>query len=373
MSRKRHQQGSLKVRCGSWVAQWWENGRRRNQRLGKVRVSGKRKSDAQDQGLTKSEAQDKLAEIVDRVNGNPQSPSESVRFEDFVNHVYFPFYRRKWKHSTATCNEDRIKRHVEPEFGECSLRAFTRTDLQDYLDRKAASGLSFSIVDHLRWDLKQIFGMAVAEGNLQKNPAALLFTPKQKPRGSKPVMNRQQIMLLSSVLEPRENLICMLATIAGMRPGEIFGLKWQCVKADHLQVEQRVYRGEIDSPKTGPRSVALSNRLQTLFAEWRAVSGDPGPERWVFPSETLHTPVRKDNCWKRWIAPRLAPIGLGWVNFQVMRRTHASLMRELGVDPKIVADQLGHSVDVNLNVYSQTAIGVRREALNTLETNTFVM
>ncbi len=57
------------------------------------------------------------------------------------------------------------------------------------------------------------------------------------------------------------------------------------------------------------------------------------------------------NCWRRWIAPRLKRVGLEWVNFQVMRRTHSSLMRELKVDPKTVADQLGHSVDVNLNVY----------------------
>ena len=54
-------------------------------------------------------------------------------------------------------------------------------------------------------------------------------------------------------------------------------------------------------------------------------------------------------------------------NFQAMRRTHASLVRELKVDPKIVADQLGHSVDVDLNVYTKTALGPRKEALNTFE------
>jgi hypothetical protein len=61
------------------------------------------------------------------------------------------------------------------------------------------------------------------------------------------------------------------------------------------------------------------------------------------------------------------------VNFQVMRRTHASLMRELEVDPKVVADQLGHSVDVNLNVYSKTALGRRKEAVENLESALRVM
>jgi len=33
----------------------------------------------------------------------------------------------------------------------------------------------------------------------------------------------------------------------------------------------------------------------------------------------------RDNLWRRDIEPKLKAIGLDWVNFQVMRRTHASL------------------------------------------------
>ena len=65
--------------------------------------------------------------------------------------------------------------------------------------------------------------------------------------------------------------------------------------------------------------------------------------------------------------PRLKTIGLEWVDFQVMRRTHASLMRELEVDPKIVADLMGHDVNVNLNVYTQTSIETKLEAVEVLQ------
>jgi integrase len=81
-----------------------------------------------------------------------------------------------------------------------------------------------------------------------------------------------------------------------MRPGEIFGLKWHHDRGEHIDIEQRVYRGQIDSPKTNRsiRSVALSEGLQSVIAQWRALSGDPGPEAWVFPSETRRTPLSKD-------------------------------------------------------------------------------
>jgi integrase len=67
------------------------------------------------------------------------------------------------------------------------------------------------------------------------------------------------------------------------------------------------------------------------------------------------------------IRPVLKDHGLGWVDFHVMRRTHSSIMRELGVDPKIVADQQGHTLDVNLNVYTETSVKSRLEAVETLE------
>jgi hypothetical protein len=42
-------------------------------------------------------------------------------------------------------------------------------------------------------------------------------------------------------------------------------------------------------------------------------------------------------------------------------------MRELGVDPKVVADLMGHDVDVNLNVYTQTSLDTRLQAVQTLD------
>jgi integrase len=99
--------------------------------------------------------------------------------------------------------------------------------------------------------------------------------------------------------------------------------------------------------------------------DWLAES--PGGQAgWLFPSETLETPLSKDNALYRYIRPRLKIVGLEWVDFQTMRRTHSSLMHEIGIDPKIVADLMGHDVDVNMNVYTQTSFESRIEAVEAL-------
>jgi integrase len=240
--------------------------------------------------------------------------------------------------------------------------------LQTLLDRKGES-LSFSVVDHLRWDLKQIFDMAVAEGYLQKNPAALLFTPRECRRAATRVMTVEEVRQLFSVLDIRERLIARLALLAGMRPGEIFGLKWARMEADYADIRQRIYRGDVDTPKSvkSVRHAALSDGVLVSIDEWRAVAIDTRSDAWVFPSEKLTTPVAKDNCWRRGFLSKLKPIGLAWANFQVMRRTHSSLLKELDVDPQVRAEQMGHTVDVNENVYTITSLKRRKEAVNALE------
>lgn len=339
------------------MAQWWEGGRRRKQALGRRSA------------MTKAQAQAGLAAILSPVNSAHTRQSQHWLFGDFVSQIYFPFYRRKWKRSTAMTNEDRIGHQVISEFEKHPLMGFSRDELQAFLDRKGAAGLSFSTVDHLRWDLKQIFEMAVSEGLVGKNPAQLLFTPRDCPQPATRIMTVEEVRKLFLVLDTRERLIAQLAVLAGMRPGEIFGLRWARLEAEYADIRQRVYRGDVDSPKSvhSVRWAALSDGLLTAIQEWRVLSVDPSPGAWVFPSEKGTTPVLKDNCWRRHFAPQLIAAGLSWVNFHVMRKTHSCLLKELDVDPHVRADQMGHTVDVNENVYTQTSLAKRREAVNRLE------
>lgn len=361
--RKRYQKGSLTKADGSWIAQWWEDGHRRKRTLGRVSQ------------MTKSEAAAELDAILMPINGRSRTPSARCSFKEFVEQVYLPFYRRKWKRTTTATNEDRIGHHLVPEFGERTIGSFERDELQDFLDRKAQAGLSFSVVAHLRWDLRQIFRMASTEGYISRSPGELLFTPRECPRPDTAVMTVEEAKKLLGVLGLREQLIARLAIVAGMRPGEIFGLKWGRLESEYADIQQRVYKGDIDTPKSvhSVRWAALSNGLATAMKEWRSVSIDTSPEAWVFPSEKLKTPLAKDNCWRRNFKPELEKVGLGWVNFQVMRRTHSTLLAELDVDPQVRADQMGHTVDVNENQYTKVSLARRREAVNSLETALEVM
>jgi integrase len=323
--------------------------------------------------LTKSEAQEQQASFMAEINASQTLVLDPhITFGAFLDGVALPFLRKKWKRSTASTTENRITHHLA-EFRETRLQAITLKGLQAFLDRKA-SDLSRSMVAHLRWDLRSVFKLAIAEGCIQRDPTAALYTPRAAETEPTRAMTGKEVERYTGALDLRERVIAHLAIFAGMRPGEILGLQRQNVSPDCkvARIEQRVYRGDIDTPKTrtSRRQAAIPPRTAKLLREWMELVGGR-KEAWVFVSENPKKPLWRDNVWYRGMKPKLKPIGLDWANFQALRRTHASLGHEAGIDPKVAADQRGHGIGVALDVYTKAALTKRAEAAEELEKSVF--
>lgn len=362
--RRRYQKGSLQLRrrgkSKRWVVLFYDaDGHRRYKTLG----AG---------SLTKSEVEDKRVEFMRTINGGDPKEDEPrpVLLQEFVNQVYFPFQRGKWKSSTRESSESRIQHHILKELGNRPVEAFTLSGLQAFLERKAGAGLSFSVVDHLRWDLSSMLEMAVAEKVITTSPATKLYTPKTAKQGEARAMTVAEVETVLNAVPPREKLILHLAIFSGFRPGEILAFRRQHVGAGaaSIKVEQRVYRGELDDPKNGrARTVAIPPRTAALLREWLESAVEPDPDAWLFASAAGNTPVWRDNLLRRHIRPALEKVGLGWVDFKVMRRTNASLSHEAKVDPKVSADQRGHGIGVSIDVYTKTSIEKKASVAKKLE------
>jgi integrase len=319
--------------------------------------------------MGKGEAESILSAILQPINkGVAREPKPVYTFEQFVESVYLPFCRRSWKESTEGTSEQIVKTHLCSEFGKQLLHAVRRDELQDFLDRSALE-LGSSVVKHLRWFLNAIFKLALSDGLVLSNPAAELRIPKKcRPGRAMRPLTEEEVLDYLEVFDLRERLIARLAVFEGLRPGEIFAIRWNAVRNDAIRVEQRVYKRVFDTPKNGKtRETAVSDGTSELLRVWHDLAEDPSPEGFVFPSETLITSLSADNLWRRTMKPRLAKVGLGWATFQVLRKTNASLSKKAGVDPKVASDQRGHGIGVSLEVYTSSDLEQKREAVNKLE------
>ena len=130
MRRKRYQNGSLRPRKHGqvkvWVAQWRENGSKRSKVLGRCAE------------ISKSQAKVMLAQIVEPLNEFAGQRRIAVStFKQYVETVFLPTYRQKWKESTRSTSEPDILRNLVPAFADRLMETITREDMQEFLREKA--------------------------------------------------------------------------------------------------------------------------------------------------------------------------------------------------------------------------------------------
>jgi integrase len=364
MKRRRFQKGSLQLRKHGnrrvWVVLYYDDrGERKYSTLGWASE------------MNKGEADEKRQEFMREINGGDRTPGPTrpATVKEFLEQVYLPFYRGKWKESTAGTSENRIQHHIVNELGGQRLENLALVSLQQFLDQKAEAGLSHSIVDHLRWDLTSMLDMAVSERILRVNPAKALYTPKAAKKGVGRVMSGKEVEQALDAVQFREKVILQLAIFAGARPGELLAVQRKHVVKDAtvIEIHRRVYRGKFAEPKNGlVRTIAVPPRSAALLNDWMEKAVERDPEAFVFAGETGQ-PLWRSSLLDDHVKAKLKPVGLGWVNFQVMRRTHASLGHKAKVDPKVAADQRGHGIGVAIDVYTQSTIKDRAAAAKRLE------
>jgi len=139
----------------------------------------------------------------------------------------------------------------------------------------------------------------------------------------------------------------------GLRVSELIGLKWRCIHADSITVEERYSRGDWSTPKTSasaatigvaPAVISCIHRLKTLTVNVRAGMGtrryqavkSAGPDDLVFQTVQTGRLMNDQNILKRNIQPAARKIGLPFVNWRCLSTSHATWLVQAGADPKSV-------------------------------------
>jgi integrase len=175
-----------------------------------------------------------------------------------------------------------------------------------------------------------------------------------------------------------------VAVWTGLRVSEVIGLKWRCIHADSITVEERFCRGDWSEPKTdasaatigvSPEVIARLLRLKSLSVEVRAGLGtrryklvkSDDAHALVFQSVKDGKPMNDQNILKRHLQPAARELGLPFVNWRCLRTSHATWLVQAGADPKSVQGQMRHSrVSTTVDIYAQIIPAAQRQAIEKL-------
>jgi integrase len=323
--------------------------------------------------MNEKQARTALDDIIALLNRNPAHAQGAELVRRFVEQVYIPqkYENGDWRRATGQEAEYLFRRSILSEIGELRCRDLKAVHLRAVLRKLAGTGLSYESVSKVRFAMGDMVKRMVAEEYLTSNIAAGLKTPKAARRSDRSRLRRvtlTEYLQAWTVLDERERLACDLVMFCGLRESEAYGLNnGDLFQQGAIRVERSWYKGDINPTKTGEkRDVGVGPEIFERLTAWTLTLPDRSDQGWMFPSEQIVTPLLPDNVLRRWIHPRLEPLGLGWINFAVLRRSHSTLHEDRGTDPKIIADQQGHGLGVHLEKYVESSVAQRREAATAL-------
>ena len=371
MARRRFQKGSIRKRGQRnpvWELQWWEDYITADGTIGRRRESMILGAVAD---LTKRQARKAADEFLLPLNQGKRMPHSTLTFVEFVERYFIPNALPTLKISTQKRYARTLKTHLLPAFGEMRLCDIQTLAIQQFVLAKIAGGLGWEAADHLRTLLSKIFVTAKQWGYVSgDNPAAGVRLPGKQPVREKHVLLPEQIPALLACLAEPVRTMAEIGILAGLRVGEILGLRWRDLdfRSGQIRVEQAVYRGMIGSPKTkgSRRTVPMPGRLREALMRLYGQSRNAEPDHLVFQT-AKGTPYSDTNLLHRHIKPAGQKLGMPWLSWHVFRRTHATLFQAAGGSLKEAQAQLGHAkMSTTLDVYTQALPHSQRAAVERL-------
>ena len=333
-----------------------------------------------------SEVKKKREGIINYIMDYPISSCSSKTME-YVISEYMNEHKFEVKESTYVRYMDIAAKHLIPDLGSMDISKFTQEVGDCYIKKllingkNDGTGLAPKTVKDIISVLKLVLKYAKAKNYIANVPIEL-NVPRQ---------GRTSIQIFAPDQQKRlENFVCSttdsykfgvyLCLYTGLRLGEICALQWKDVDSTNLviSINKTILRVKNVNSAVSPKTRLLINSPKTPSSE-RII---PLPETLNSMMQTLKAEMLpSENCYvltgtEKFIEPRnyyerykgyLRSCNLDGFNFHTLRHTFATRCIEIGVDPKVLSEILGHaSVQITLDRYVHPSMAIKRTSLDRL-------
>ena len=318
-------------------------------------------------GKRREDVREKLAKAIADRDGGFVYDAGNMTVGEYLDRWLNDSVRNTVRRRTWERYEQFVRVHLTPALGKIKVAKLTPAHVRGLYRDRLDSGLAPRTVLHIHRAFSKALKQAVADGLIPRNPAAPVKPPQPRQVEIRP-LNREQVRALCEAASgDRLEALYVVAVTAGLRRGELQGLKWDDLdlEAGMLQVRRTLSEPKggyiFEIPKSGKgRSIPLTRKATLALREHRKRQLEERMQKaglWqeqglVFPSG-VGTPLSGGNL-NRTFKATLQRAGLPKsTRFHDLRHTCATLLLKQGVNPKFVQELLGHAdISLTLNVYS---------------------
>ncbi len=333
-------------------------------------------------GKTRKEAAEKLTKALADRDMGLVFEGENRTLAAFLDGWLEGTVKGSVKTTTYESYERVIRCHIKPELGGRKLKTLAPDHVQALYQRKLDSGLAPGTVRLVHSVLSRALDQAVKWGTVPRNVCKATTPPKPDSEEIKPLDAEQSRQILKAAGEDRLEVLYVLAVTAGLRSGELLGLRWQDLDLENTVLRVRRTKSTakggpvFTTPKNGKgRSIkltrqaveALKTHKTTQNAE-RLKAGNLWQDHGLVFCTHGGKPLDSHNVARTSFKPLLKRAGLPDIRFHDLRHTCATLLLSRGHHPKLVQELLGHaSVALTLDRYSHVLPGMGDQTAAAME------
>jgi integrase len=317
--------------------------------------------------MDKSQARSMLRDMIARETRDIAPAPVGVTLRWFYENRFLPQKEEQWKVTSRPKTKRFIENYLLKRLGAVKLPALDKFALQTYLNELAPK-FSKSVLSKIRVYLNSILDEAVELDFIIKNPAAKLAVPRSGKKVTGVHLTPEQIPVVLFNLSDRDRLIVRMFLVLGLRPGELFALRWNDKAQNSLRIDTSITDGiEVETKTEGSNtSVWLPVSIDTELEWWRSCVKDVSPEAFIFPS-ARRTAINTNNFLYRVLKEAGKKAGVPGVTHQMLRRTCSTYMAQL-TTVKDVQTHLRHmSAKTTLEHYIKSVPESVRVAVESLD------
>ena len=263
--------------------------------------------------------------------------------------------------TTVAQKESNLRKHVIPALGELRLDQITEQKIAAM--RKRLSDMKPSTVNLIVKTFLTMLRRARKLGYEAKIPEINLLA-EQRARHWYTPEDYERLVVSAATFDAFSVAIVLLGGDAGLRAGEMAGLRWEDIDFAHstLYVRRNMVMGEERAPKWGTaRDIPLSKRLHETLVRLRAMDGGVGrvlkrQDGRTFCNTSLRTVLDRVSSYAG--VPKYGP--------HALRHSFGTRLMLNGAGARVAMELLGHSNLATTQIYAHASKDHRRSAIDLL-------